>query len=74
MTEKKLKTDDAKFSGYGSIEVANGRFRNRLNKANWPDTTKKLRVMIDADITYPINSADDVGQEYVLEVRKVVFK
>lgn len=43
---KKFKTDDAKFTGYGSIEIACGRFRQRLYNANWPDVTQPLKVTI----------------------------
>lgn len=74
MTTKPFKTDDAKFTGYGVIEIARGKFRQRLEQANWPTTTRPLKVVIEATITYPINSCDNVGQEFVLEVGKVKFK
>ena len=74
MATKKFKTDDAKFTGYGTLEVANGRFRSRLDKANWPEITQKLRVTIEADLIESVMNGDDVGQDFRIEVRKVKFK
>ena len=74
MTTEQFKTDDAKFTGYGVIEIARGKFMQRLDNANWPKTTRPLKVVIEATITNPINSCDDTGQEFVLEVGKVKFK
>lgn len=71
---KKFKTDDAKFTGYGSIEIACGRFRQRLDNANWPDVTQPLKVTIEATIHGPNCNCDDVGQEFRLDVEKVSFK
>ncbi len=70
----KIRTDDAKFTGYGVLEVACGRFRQRLDKANWPDVTQPLKVIIEATIQGPNNNCDDVGQEFRLEIEKVKFK
>ena len=70
----KIRTDDAKITGYGSIEFARGLFRQRLDKANWPDVTQPLKVIIEATIQGPNNNCDDVGQEFRLEIGKVTFK
>lgn len=74
MPTKKFKTDDAKFTGYGSIDIARGLFRHRLDKACSAGNHPLLKVTIEATIYCPINSCDDVGQEYALEVGKVKFK
>lgn len=66
----RLKTDDAKITGYGSIEFARVLFRQRLDKANWPDVTQPLKVIIEATIHEPNNQCDDVGQEFSLEIGK----
>ena len=71
-----VKTDDAKCSGYGSIELANGMFRRRMERLNGYGygVVTEIPVTIEATIGYAINTADNVGQEYVLTVRKVKFK
>ena len=75
MATKKFKTDDAKFTGWGAIELMFGPFQERLEKVNKPSlkVDHPLRVIIEATITYPLAESHE-GQEFNLEIGKVKFK
>ena len=74
MTESEMKKLPLKTTGYGTLEIGPSRLRVYLDKNYHNDEVVRIPVIIKGFLTYPTNSYDGIGQEYVIEVTEAKYK